>query len=71
MSYLKGQNFAHDFVQADMWLRLAAAQGGEFYQSQLDAAEKQMTPDQITQAKALAAAWKAKTTPVAGAKMKD
>ncbi len=71
MSYLKGQNFAHDPVQADMWLRLAAAQGGEFYQSQRDAAEKQMTPDQINQAKALAAAWKPKVSAVAGAKTKE
>jgi len=57
---LKGQNLAHDFVQADMWLRLAAAHGGEFYESQLAATEKQMTPDQIAQAKALAAAWEPK-----------
>jgi TPR repeat protein len=56
--YLKGQNFTHDPVRADMWLRLAAAQGGEFYQSQLVEAEKQLTPDQIEKAKALAAAWK-------------
>src|SRR5207249_1464860 len=34
MAYLKGQNFTHDPVQAYMWLELAAAQGGEFYQSQ-------------------------------------
>src|SRR5262245_46726509 len=34
MAYLKGQNLTHDFVQAYMWLQLAAAQGGEFYQSQ-------------------------------------
>ena len=60
MAYLKGQNLAHDFVQADMWLRLAAAHGGEFYESQLAATEKQMTPDQIAQAKALAAAWEPK-----------
>ena len=61
MAYLKGgQNLARDFVQADMWLRLAAAHDGEFYQSQLAAAEKQMTPDQIAQGKALAAAWEPK-----------
>jgi TPR repeat protein len=58
MSYLKGQNFTHDPVRADMWLRLAAAQGGEFYQSQLVEAERELTPDQIEKAKALAAAWK-------------
>jgi len=58
MAYLKGQNFTHDFVQAYMWLQLAAAQGGEFYQSQLIEAAKQMSPDQIAQGKALAAEWK-------------
>jgi len=67
MAYLKGQNFAHDPVQADMWLRLAAAHNGEFYQSQLAEAEKQMTPDQIAQAKALVAAWKPKVAAVPGA----
>jgi uncharacterized protein len=61
MTYLKGQNFTHDSVLADMWLRLAAAHGGEFYQSQFVEAEKQMTPDQIVQAKALVAAWKAES----------
>src|SRR5215471_2494400 len=68
MAYLKGQNFAHDAVQADMWLRLAAAHGGEFYQSQLAEAERQMTPDQIAQAKALVAAWQPKAAAVPGAK---
>ncbi len=67
MAYLKGQNFAHDSVQADVWLRLAAAHGGEFYQSQLAEAEKQMTPDQIAQAKALVAAWKPKAAGVPSA----
>jgi TPR repeat protein len=58
MAYLKGQNFTHDFVQAYMWLQLAANQGGEFYQSQLNEAAKQMTPGQVAQGKALAAEWK-------------
>jgi uncharacterized protein len=68
MAYLKGQNFARDSVQADMWLRLAAAHGGEFYRSQLDEAEKQLTPDQIAQAKALVAAWKPNVAAVPSAK---
>ena len=72
MAYLKGgQDLARDFVQADMWLRLAAAQGGEFYQSQRTEAGRQMTPDQIAQAKALAAAWKPKVAAVPGVKAKD
>jgi len=68
MAYLKGQNFAHDLVQADMWLQLAAAQGGGFYQRQRDEAERQMTADQIAQAKALAAAWKPNVATVGGVK---
>ena len=60
MAYLKGQNFTHDPVQAYMWLELAAAQGGEFYQSQRNEAGRQMTPDQIAQGKALAEAWEPK-----------
>jgi len=71
MAYLKGQNFVHDLVQADMWLQLAAAQGGEFYQRQREEAEKQMTADQIEQAKALAAAWKPKVRPVSGVNTKN
>ena len=71
MAYLKGQNFTHDPVQAYMWLELAAAQGGEFYQSQRNEAGRQMTPDQIAQAKALAAAWKPKVAAVPGVKAKD
>ena len=71
MAYLKGQNFTHDPVQAYMWLELAAAQGGEFYQSQRNEAGRQMTPDQIAQAKALAAAWKPKVAAVPGVKVKD
>ncbi len=63
MSYLKGQNFTHDFVQAYMWLQLAAAQGGEFYQSQLTEAARQMTVGQIAQGKALAAEWKPTSAP--------
>ena len=71
MAYLKGQNFTHDPVQAYMWLELAAAQGGEFYQSQRNEAGRQMTPDQIAQANALAAAWKPKVAAVHDVKAKD
>jgi TPR repeat protein len=64
MAYLKGgKELPRDLVQADRWLQLAAMQGGDFYQGQCDAAEKQMTPDQIAKAKALAAAWKPKVAP--------
>jgi len=71
MAYLKGENFTHDLVQAYMWLELAAAHGGEFYQSQRNDAERQMTAEQIAQAKTLAAAWKPKVAAVSGEGRKD
>ena len=48
-----------DPVKGDMWLRLAAKNNLEFYQSQLEAAEKTMSADQIAKGKALAEAWRA------------
>jgi TPR repeat protein len=62
MAYLQGKGLPRDLIQADMWLRLAVAQEKdlEFYRTQRDAAERQMTADQIAQATALAAAWKPK-----------
>jgi len=71
MAYLKGENFTHDLLQAYMWLELAAAHGGEFYQSQRNDAERQMTAEQIAQAKTLAAAWKPKVAAVSGEGRKD
>ena len=62
-SYLQGdKELPRDPVQADMWLRLAAKDNLEFYQTQLLAAEGQMTPDQIARGRALAEAWKPKVT---------
>jgi uncharacterized protein len=58
MAYLKGTDVPHDLVEADMWLRLAATQSDKFAVSQCELAEKQMTPDQIAKARALAGAWK-------------
>jgi uncharacterized protein len=63
MAYLKGHDVPHDLVEADMWLELATSRGDEFAPSQRELAEKQMTPDQIAKAKALANAWKPKTAP--------
>jgi TPR repeat protein len=58
-TYLQGaKEVPRDPVQADMWLRLAAKENKQFYQDELHAAERQMTPDQIAKAQALAAAWK-------------
>jgi hypothetical protein len=60
-AYIQGANeFPRDPVQAEMWLRLAAKNNLEFYQTELLAAEGQMTPEQIAQGKAQAAAWKPK-----------
>jgi hypothetical protein len=63
MAYLKGRDVPHDLVEAGMWLELAATRGDQFAPSQRELAEKQMSPDQITKARALAAAWKPKTAP--------
>jgi uncharacterized protein len=53
-----------DPIQGEMWLRLAAKDNLPFYEAQLTAAERQMSPEQIAKGKALAAAWKPKALPV-------
>ena len=63
MAYLKGRDAPHDLVAADMWLELAATQGDKYAPLQREQAEKQMSPDQIAKARALAAAWKTRTAP--------
>jgi TPR repeat protein len=68
-AYIQGaKELARDPVQAEMWLRLAAKGNLEFYQNELLAAEGQMTPDQIAEGKALAAAWKPKAGAVPAVK---
>ena len=47
-------------VQGEMWLRLAAKDNLPFYGSQLAAAERGMSPEDVETGKALAAAWKPK-----------
>ncbi len=60
-TYLQGdKDLPRDPVQADMWLRLAAKNNLDFYQTELLAAEGQMTADEVSAGKALAAAWKPK-----------
>lgn len=60
-AYIQGaQSLARDPVQAEMWLRLAAKDNLEFYANELLSAERQMSPAEITQGKALAEAWKPK-----------
>jgi len=51
--YGNGQGVPRDFVQAYMWLYLAAAQGAKT-RSTLDYLEHEMTPDQIAEAEAIA-----------------
>jgi len=63
-AYLQGdKDLPRDLIQAEMWMRLAAKNNLDFYQSELLAAEAQMAPDQIAKGKALAAAWKPKHGP--------
>jgi TPR repeat protein len=56
--YYSGQGVAQDYVQAHMWFNLAAAQGKADAAKHRDDVAAKMTPGQIAQAKALAAAWK-------------
>jgi TPR repeat protein len=58
-AYMQGsERLPRDPVQGGMWLRLAAKENKQFYQDELQSAERQMTPDQAAKAKALAAEWK-------------
>jgi TPR repeat protein len=60
-TYMQGvKELPRDPVQGDMWLRLAAKENKKFYEDERDAAERQMTPDQVAKGNALAAAWKPK-----------
>jgi TPR repeat protein len=60
-AYLHGlPSLPRDAVQAELWLSLAALKNLQFYKSELDVAENQMTPSEIASGRALAAAWKPK-----------
>lgn len=68
-AYMQGaKDLPRDPVQGAMWLRLAAKDNKQFYQSELDGSEKQMSPDQIARARALAADWKPNPAPRTEAK---
>ena len=68
-TYLQGdKELPRDPIQAEMWLRLAAKDNLDFYQTELLAAEGQMTSEQIARGKALAAAWKPKVVSAPAAK---
>ena len=61
-SYMDGlPELPRDPVQGEMWLRLAAKDNLPFYEAELVAAERQMSPEQIAKGKALAEAWKPKS----------
>ncbi len=58
--YSKGQGVPQDYVQAHMWVNLAAAQGLEAARNNRDLASKQMPPAQLAEAQRLAREWKRK-----------
>jgi len=61
-AYLTGdKELPRDPVQGDMWLRLAAKDNKQFYQDELNGAEREMNADQISKAKEMAAVWKPKS----------
>ncbi len=58
--YRKGQGVPQDYVQAHMWVNLAATQGREDARKARDILAFQMTPAQIAEAQRLAREWKPK-----------
>ena len=60
MMYEEGQGVPKDYVQAYMWLSLAAAQGYERATKLRDKLAEKMTPAQVAEAQRLAREWKAK-----------
>lgn len=60
-SYMEGnRELPRDPIQGEMWLTLAAKDNLPFYQGELAAAERRISPDQVAKGKALAAEWKPK-----------
>ncbi len=60
MYYEEGQGVPKDYVQAYMWLSLAAAQGYERATKLRDKLAKKMTPSELAEAQRLAREWKPK-----------
>ncbi len=56
--YNDGLGVPQDYVQAYMWLNLAAARGGGDYAKVRDIVAERMTPAQIAEAQRLAREWK-------------
>ena len=63
IAYAKGQGVPQDDVQAHVWFNLAAVRGDRDAARNRDVVARRMTPEQIQQAEALAAAWKPTTSP--------
>jgi len=55
--YANGDGVPQDYVQAPLWLNLAAAGGATQVVTNLDIIAKGMTPDQIADAQRLAREW--------------
>jgi TPR repeat protein len=60
LMYYGGNGVPKDFVQAYLWLSLAADQKFQDAAKNLDFLVKKMSPGQITEAKKLASEWKPK-----------
>ena len=60
MMYARGQGYNEDKVKAHMWYDLASKKGDKDAAADRDALERDMTPDQIAQAKQMATDWKPK-----------
>ncbi len=56
--YDMGRGVSQDYVQAHMWVNLAAAQGQEEAVAMRDEIAQEMTPEQIAEAQRLAREWK-------------
>ena len=66
-AYMNGQKeLRRDPVQGYMWLRLAARDNKQYYQDELNGAEREMSADQIAKGKELAAVWKPKSSTSSG-----
>ncbi|MGO2136106.1 MAG: SEL1-like repeat protein, partial [Marinobacter sp.] len=58
--YTKGQGVPQDYIQAHTWSNLSASQGGKSAAKNRDILADLMTPQQISEAQALARKWVAK-----------
>ncbi len=70
LAYMNLKEAPRDPVQADMWLRLAAARGDPLASGQLGKLESHMSRDQIAKAQSLVTAWHPQAAPVPPEKAK-